>query len=456
MGDTGAAYSLAMLNWFSLVHPRVLVAEAGRLEGRFDAAGAATVSGLTTGAYVVDVTDAAPRWLTGAALMAEGLSFHVDAGRRYLATSRESVLHPRVTKPTASTLRASANQADYLVIVPQEFLDAATPLLEQRRAQGLTARAVTVEEIYAEFGFGETSPQAIKDFLACAYHEWTAPSPRYVLLLGDSTYDPKDYMKSGLIDRIPGVMIRTPFMWTISDPAYASVNGDDRLPDLALGRLSASTLAEARAMVAKVLAFERGGFTALAGPRVVVADNPDAGGRFEADADDIVAGPLRGQADKIYISRLGGGTRPAIRNALDRGASFMSYVGHGSTVIWASENVYNNMDLPSLAPQPQQPLLFTMNCLNGYFHMPGMSSLAEAFVKLPDKGAIAAFAPSGMSVNDAAHLYHKAILEEVLSGRHARLGDAILAAQARYAETGAVPDLLGVYHLLGDPALPLR
>jgi len=36
------------------------------------------------------------------------------------------------------------------------------------------------------------------------------------------------------------------------------------------------------------------------------------------------------------------------------------------------------------------------------------------------------------------------------------LGDAVLAGQAAYAETGAFPELLSIYHLLGDPALKLR
>ena len=39
-----------------------------------------------------------------------------------------------------------------------------------------------------------------------------------------------------------------------------------------------------------------------------------------------------------------------------------------------------------------------MNCLNGYYHFPYFNSLAEALVKVEDKGAIAAFSPSGLSV----------------------------------------------------------
>ena len=31
-----------------------------------------------------------------------------------------------------------------------------------------------------------------------------------------------------------------------------------------------------------------------------------------------------------------------------------------------------------------------------------------------------------------------------------------MAAQAAYSQTGAMPELLSIYHLLGDPALTLR
>lgn len=107
-------------------------------------------------------------------------------------------------------------------------------------------------------------------------------------------------------------------------------------------------------------------------------------------------------------------------------------------------------------PQAQQPLLLTMNCLNGFFHFPYFDALAEELVKSRYKGAIAAFSPSGLSLNDPANRYHRALLEEVVRGGHARLGDALLEAQRQYAETDALPELLSIYHLFGDPALTLR
>jgi hypothetical protein len=47
-------------------------------------------------------------------------------------------------------------------------------------------------------------------------------------------------------------------------------------------------------------------------------------------------------------------------------------------------------------------------------------------------------------------------MAELVSGGHGRLGDAILAAQRRYAETGLMPELLAIYQLLGDPGMRLQ
>ena len=47
-------------------------------------------------------------------------------------------------------------------------------------------------------------------------------------------------------------------------------------------------------------------------------------------------------------------------------------------------------------------------------------------------------------------------MAEITGGGHERLGDAVLAAQKAYAETGAMPELLSIYHLFGDPAMTIR
>jgi hypothetical protein len=377
VGDTAAAFSMVFLDRFELRYPRALAAAGGVFDGAFAEAGSAAIEALPGASFVLDLAPKATRWVESAVATASGLSFRVEAGHRYRAFAPASVLRPVVTAPASSLLRSRQTFADYLLVAPRAFLDAAQPLLELRESQGLRTRAISLEEIADEFGHGEVHPEAIRDFLEFAFHRWRRPAPRYVLLLGDATYDPKDHLRTGVADRIPAFPLRTSYLWTASDPAYARVNGDDVLPDLAIGRLPAANADEAR----------------------------------------------------------------------------VSYVGHGGIAVWASENVWNNLDVDALAPQPRLPLLFTMNCLNGYFQFPSLNSLAEAFLKAEGRGAVAAVSPSGLSVEEPAHVYHRLLLEEILSARHARLGDAMMAAEARYAETGASPDVLAIYHLLGDPAL---
>jgi hypothetical protein len=455
VGDTPAAYSMVFLNRFSLAYPRKLVAEAGALSGRFEDSGTARVSGLGFG-FVLDVQERQPKWVHGAVAAPGGLSFRAEAGRKYLAVAAAAVKTPRVERPMAARLRRTTHRADWLLVAPREFLDAAEPLVEMRRRQGLAVEAVALEQIDQEFGFGERSPAALKDFLEYAYQSWRRPSFRYLVLLGDGSYDPKNYLKTGKKDRIPPMIVRTSYLWTASDPAYASLNGEDLLPDVAVGRLPASTVEEARRLVEKVVAFETAGRN-LDGKAVLVADNADLGGLFEAESDELAVGVLAGRdVAKVYLRDLGGATRATVRSELDGGAGIVSYTGHGGTAVWASENIFNNTDVASLAPQAQQPLLLTMNCLNGFFHFPPLDSLAEAFVKAEGKGAIAAFSPSGLSLDQPAHVYEKAVLQELQSGRHRRLGDAILAAQMVYVDSGTNPELVSVYHLLGDPALKLR
>ena len=62
--------------------------------------------------------------------------------------------------------------------------------------------------------------------------------------------------------------------------------------------------------------------------------------------------------------------RPAILDAMNSGLSLVGYVGHGGAAVWASENVWNSWDAPSLQAQSRQPFLITLNCLNGYFVAP--------------------------------------------------------------------------------------
>lgn len=89
--------------------------------------------------------------------------------------------------------------------------------------------------------------------------------------------------------------------------------------------------------------------------------------------------------------------RDASISSFDGGASLVSYIRHGGIHLWVSENVFNKDDVAALSPQPRLPLLLTMNCLNGYSHFPYFDALSESLDTARNRGAIVAFAPSGLS-----------------------------------------------------------
>jgi CSLREA domain-containing protein len=456
VGDTGVS-SRVFLDRFEVHYPQSSAAPSGIFDGVFSGTGTAEVSGIASPAALLDVT-AGASWITGY-VAGPSLRFRARAGHRYLAVSPEALLAPRVFFPEpAARLRSTRNQADYVLVAPRAFLDAAHPLLLRRESQGLTTFVASLEEIASSFGGGQASAEAIRDFLSCAYHQWRRPSPRYVLLLGDANHDPRHFNPVSQPSPMPFLLQRTSFIWTASDPALAAVNGDDILPDLAIGRLPATTLEQARTMIQKILDWEAQGQT-LDGPAALVADNPDAAGDFEAEARDIEASFLSGrETTEIFLGQIGDRdvARARILDAFDSGLSLISYVGHGGGAVWAGENMLNSSDPASLLAQPRQPFMLTMNCLNGYFITPFYESLAEGFLKADGRGTIGAFSPSGLSLDGPAHLYHRALVQEIATGQHPRIGDAVLAAQKAYARAGAFPELLSVYHLFGDPAMKLR
>ena len=455
VGDTGV-YSRVFLDRFEILYPQTSLARGGLFDGVFSSAGTADLAGLSSPAALVDVTSAS--WLTGVH-GTPSLLFPARAGHRYLAASPQALLSPRVFFPISSAhLRDSQNQGDYILVAPQAFMAAAQPLLERRQDQGLSTLAVSLEEIASSFGGGEASADAIHDFLSFAFHSWRRPSPRYVLLLGDSNYDPRHFLSTSPPSPLPFLLQRTSYLWTPSDPALVAVNGDDLLPDLAIGRLPASTPDQAQSLVAKLLDWEAQG-NSLDGPAALVADVPGDAGDFEADLRDVEASFLQGRpTTELFLAQIGdaSSTRARILDSMNSGLALISYAGHGGGAVWSSQGILDSWDAASLLAQPQQPFMVTLDCLNGYFIDRVSDSLAEAFLKAQGRGSIAAFSPSGLSLDGPAHLFHRALMQEITGGQQPRLGDAILAAQKTYARTGAFPELLSVYHLFGDPAMRIR
>jgi len=109
-----------------------------------------------------------------------------------------------------------SNGADLVIISHRNFLKSMEPLRRDRESQGLSVALMDAVDLYDEFNFGQKSPQAIKDFLAWAKTHWKK-APQYVVLVGDGSFDPSNFLGLGDVDFVPTKLIDTAYPETASD-----------------------------------------------------------------------------------------------------------------------------------------------------------------------------------------------------------------------------------------------
>ena len=246
---------------------------------------------------------------------------------------------------------------------------------------------VSIDDVYDEFSFGARSPQALKDFLARARATWTVP-PRYVVLAGDATFDPRDYAAFGFGDFVPTGFVDMAEMEleTASDDWFVDGNSDG-VPDLAIGRLPVRTPVQASAIVGKIISYDAEAAGTWAKGVALVTDTDDPTVRFRASSAALATRvPASFQINRLDRDVLGA---PALRNGLfglvNQGQLIVNYLGHGSTYIWGqSGELLGTADMPAnwTPTGSRLPFVVAMNCLNGFFQgIDGEESLAETLLR---------------------------------------------------------------------------
>ncbi len=477
-GDTGYGYDYFYLDWIEASYRRTFTVEDDLLEFALEGTGSLDVqveafSGEDI--LVLDTSDpqAPVRIAEGTVEATPGgyrYTFaHQDTGglSRYLATTLSRAEEPRAVKDQPSTLYAPDNQADVLLIAPAELLPTIEPLAAEYAEEGLSALMVDVQDIYDEFSGGRRDPRAIRSFLAYTYAHWTPPAPTYVLLVGDGHYDFKDYLQSGLPNRIPPYLAYVdPWIGeTAADNRYVSLVGNDVLADMLLGRLPVNSPEEAAAVVDKILAYRQAeGPADWQGRVLFVADNADGAGNFPALSDEMANFylPTSYTADKVYLGvnypyeNPAVTARSAILQALDSGRLLLNYIGHGAIYFLANEQMLQAGDADTLNNGNSLPVLLSWSCYAGLYSLPYPSSaaLGEVWVRAPHRGAIAAWVPTGLGLAWAHHYMNKGFFEALFLGREVPLGQAALAGNLRlYAAAPSMGYHLETYVLLGDPTL---
>jgi hypothetical protein len=462
-GDTGVAAEVNYLDWIEIVYPRQLLAREDRLEF-VTAGGEVELAGFTGPVRVYDISD--PR----AANRIEDLStvnrngsisekLPTQSGRRYLAIGPKGYLNPTQIEPAVVSpdLGSMGIGADYIAIGPPDLLEPLRPLLDYRAAQGLQPLAVPLQAVYDQFGYGLPEPGAIQRFMQQA-QTWKR-APRYLLLVGDASYDPKGYISSAEANRLPAFLVETVYGGqTASDVGFVQIN-DDPWPDLAVGRVPARTPQQVEAFVEKTLQYERQPREDANNMQVLaVADGQDPS--FASYARLFLDSFHEGIRSQLISPSPGDSQASAqVIRSLSSGPLLAAYFGHGSLTMWGKDRLFTVEDVPKLENTGRFTVVLNLTCLTGFFTHPKTESLAEALLFQPGKGAVAVLAPSSLTLPGDQSFLTEPFVKELVNHPEYTLGELHLAARRLIpADQPGQRDVMQTFMLFGDPALrlPLR
>ena len=450
----GGETDVSLIDYIRLTYWHTNTADANALWLTTDAGRQVTISGFTSSQIrVVDVTNPSAVVQLATMVNQQGSQYAatvttIGHGTRALLAFTDA----RIEKPATITANQPSRWhrvergVELVMIAHGNFLPSLEPLAALRRAQGRSVAVIDVEDLYDEFSFGHKNPQALKDFLAHTRLAWRK-SPKFLLLVGGASFDPRNYLGLGEFDFVPTKLIDTAFLETASDDWFADFDGDG-IPSLAVGRLPVHTQEEADTVVAKIVGYEQ-----AAGHQreaVVVADKSDDfdfEGLSNTVADLLPAAlsvreVFRGQSDDAA-------TRTELLSSLNAGPLLVNYAGHGSVSVWRGD-IFTSDDAAQLSNGSRLSLFVIMDCLNGLFHDPRIESLASALVKAGGGGAVAVWASSGLTEPNGQAVMDQALLP--LLFQRLTLGEASVIAKRSVAD----PDIRRTWILFGDPTTRLR
>lgn len=480
----GNAADWVYANYWEVDYRRLFRAWQGQFDFRAEETGLHEylVAGWNTAQVAIwDISNPdQPRALAGAAVSPAGtqqnVRFRVNdvAGARYWLQEDAAFPRPasiRVRPPTG--LRDVPAGADTVIVTPAEFLPAAQRLAAWHEAHGRRVLIADPRDVYDEFNDGIFHPVAVQQMLIWGAAHWPGPAPAYLTLVGDGHFNFKRY-NPDVYGMAPNPL--PPFLaWAdpwqgevAADGLYGDLNGDS-VPEVAVGRLSVNTLAEANVVVDKVITYDE---TLRSRPwqrqALFVADNPDSAGDFHRLSDEIIAGYLPADLAVTRAYLPGSVTVPAtpeqiaatrkiISDTLQAGVWMVQYTGHGASDGWASERIFTAADVPGLVNGDRLPVEMVFNCLDGYFMHPDPTDqgLAEVLQRRPGGGVVAAISPSGLGLTQDQHSFRKILMTNLFKNGVRDLGTALARTKRQFYDAYGPNYLIETMILFGDPAMQL-
>lgn len=347
--------------------------------------------------------------------------------------------------------------AQLVVISHPSLITDANQWAAFRQSQGVSVRVVNVNDIYDEFGYGVLSSASLKSFLQYADNNWTV-RPQYVLLVGDASYDSRNYTGAGFWNMVPTKIVNTIFTETGSDEYLADFNNDG-LSEIAIGRVPARSSSRVQNALEKTVRWEANLIDPLSRGALFAYDEP-VGYDFQAMSVRLRE-RLPQSMNAAFVGKPEVNSLVSLVTAMNTGPYVVNYAGHGSTGAWSGSPVWfsvfnvncTNGATQCLSNLNNESLYLMLTCLNGYFVQTTSDSLAESLLFLEDRGAVASWASTGLTTADVQEIMGQRFYQKVTEGTIPRIGDLIKDAKS------TIPggtDVRLSWALFGDPMLKIR
>ncbi|MEI7500371.1 MAG: type IX secretion system sortase PorU [Bacteroidota bacterium] len=341
---------------------------------------------------------------------------------------------------------------------------------------GIGTQVVLSAEIYNEFGCGQMDPTAIRDYMKLLYDKASVENrPKYLLLFGDGSYDPKNRVpgNNNLIPTFQSIeslsatasYVTDDYFGIMADDSGQEANGNI---DIGIGRFPVSNVSEAQKLVDKIIYYSSSGYPMRSDWRntiTFVADDEDNNLHLH-QAEEMTAivatkYPLF-NVNKIYFDaykllEIPGGSRfpdanIALNDAVSKGSLIINYTGHGGETGWSFEQVLTTADIEQWQNTDKLPVFVTATCEFSRFDNPERFTAGEMVILHPNGGAIAlysttrlAYAAQNIKLNTS---FFNHLMDRDEYGDFVKMGDLIRISKNDNNNSQSLRNFV----LLGDPA----
>lgn len=468
--------SMANLNYITLNYTRSLALDGGSLD--FYLQGAGTISGITADTRLWDVTS--PLKIYSVSHSGGTWSPSFGGERHYAAwTPGGNYPAPKYVGIVANQDIHAMETPDMVIFCHSDWMSQGDRIAALHSAEPDNMKVLVLEwnQVYNEFSSGVPDASAFRKCLKMFHDRPGERQLKYALMFGRTTYDNRKRLSSTARNAMPSWESNTglsendsyttdDFFTFLEDNSGVNMTSDKM--SIAIGRLPARNLSEARQMADKIIEYATNPPAGSWKNNVLlIADDQDNGEHLrqtEYMADNMMASDGKDFIyNKVYMDAypLVGKEYPAAKTEMFRlieeGTVWWNFIGHANTTSWTHENLLTYTDMNNFYNR-RWPFIYAATCNFMRWDAAAVSA-AEILFSNPQGGAIgiiSATRPVYISENryiSEAMGRHAFTRDEV--GRFIPVAEALRRAKNDY-RIGDTPVANGNklrYVYLGDPAL---